>query len=34
MKGETTMPDKGIVFNGSQNPREMRSGQKIKKRGF
>ena len=31
MKGETTMPDQGIVFDGSQKPREMRPGQKIKK---
>jgi len=34
MKGETTMPDQGIVFDGSQEPRETRPGQKIKKRGF
>jgi len=34
MKGETTMPDQGIVFNGSQKPREMRPGQKIKNTGF
>jgi len=34
MKGETTMPDQGIVFNGSRKPREMRPGQKIKNTGF
>jgi len=34
MKGETTMPDQGIVFDGSQKPREMRPGQKIKNTGF
>ena len=34
MKEETTMPDKGIVFNESQKPREMRPGQKVKKKGF
>ena len=30
MKGETTMPDQGIVFGKRQKPREMRPGQKIK----
>jgi len=34
MKRETTMPDQGIVLDGSQEPRETRPGQKIKKRGF
>jgi len=34
MKGETTMPDQGIVFDGSREPRQMRPRQKIKKRGF
>jgi len=34
MKGETTMPDQGIVFDRSQKPREMRPGQKIKNTGF
>jgi len=34
MKGETTMPDQGIVFNGSQKLRETRPGQKIKNTGF
>ena len=34
MKGETTMPEQGIVFNGSRKPREMRPGQKIKNTGF
>jgi len=34
MKGETTMPDQGIVFDESQKPREMRPGQKIKNKGF
>jgi len=34
MKGETTMPDQGIVFDGSRKPREMRPGQKIKNTGF
>jgi len=34
MKGETTMPDQGIVFDGSRKPREMRPGQKIKSTGF
>jgi len=30
MKGETTMPDQGIVFDRNQESREMRPGQKIK----
>jgi len=34
MKGETTMPDQGIVFDRSQKPRETRPGQKIKNTGF
>ena len=34
VKGETTMPDQGIVLNGSQKPRETRPGQKIKNTGF
>jgi len=34
MKGEKTMPDQGIVFDGSQKPRDSRPGQKIKKKGF
>ena len=34
IKGETTMPDQGIVFDGSQKPRDLRPGQKIKKKGF
>jgi len=34
MKGETTMPDQGIVFDESQKPRETRPGQKIKTKGF
>jgi len=34
MKGETTMPDQGIVFDRSRKPREMRPGQKIKNTGF
>jgi len=34
MKGETTMPDQGIVFDGSRKPRETRPGEKIKNTGF
>jgi len=34
IKGETTMPDQGIVFDGSQKPRDLRPGQKMKKKGF
>jgi len=34
MKGETNMPDQGIIFDESQKPRELRPGQGVKNKGF